>query len=262
MAGEDRGGGIRPGIRRKMTPLYRILNNSDYLLEIADARYPDWSRHRKLEQQISGQGKGLTIIFNKSDLVDSEELKRLEYRFKDAIFVSARTRQGFSQLRRFIRSLSKKKEITIGVFGYPNTGKSSIINMLKGSHSAGTSSRAGFTKGVQKLRINPKVMMWDSPGVAPFKESESRLALLGAKNPEFLKNVENVAQVIIGTIKKEYPGAISRRYNLDESKKPEEILEGVARRIGALSKGGIPDIERAARAVINDWQKDRLKQVN
>ena len=251
---------VRKQFRRKPTPLHKLLRNSDFILEIADARFPDDSRSRKLEEKIRTQGKGIAIVFNKADLVEESELKRLQYRFKDAIFVSARTREGLRQLRKFLSGLSRGKEITVGVIGYPNTGKSSIINVLKGSHSAGTSPRAGFTKGIQKFRVNPKVMMWDSPGIAPFKETELKLAIMGAKNPEFLRDVEGVAFEIIKMTKDEHPGAIAKRYGINEARPPNSILEGIAKRTGKLSKGGIPDTERAARVLINDWQKDRLRK--
>ena len=57
------------------------------------------------------------------------------------------------------RSHNIKKAITVGVVGYPNVGKSSLINSLKRSRAVGVSAQAGFTKVVQEVKLDKKVML-------------------------------------------------------------------------------------------------------
>ena len=59
---------------------------------------------------------------------------------------------GAENLLELIKNYSKnegiKRAVTIGVIGYPNVGKSSVINSLKKSKAAAVSSVAGFTKSL------------------------------------------------------------------------------------------------------------------
>jgi len=87
------------------------------------------------------------------------------------VFVSCKSRTGISELRDKIKQEAKKIEkegrVYVGVVGYPNTGKSSLINLLIGKMSAKTGADAGFTKGIQKLRLSEGICLLDSPGVIP-----------------------------------------------------------------------------------------------
>lgn len=59
---------------------------------------------------------------------------------------------GADKLLELIKNYSKnegtKTAVTVGVIGYPNVGKSSLINSLKRSKACGVSSTAGFTKSL------------------------------------------------------------------------------------------------------------------
>ena len=244
---------------RKTTPLVHLIRRSDYILEIVDARYPEWSRNVKLERLILKEGRRFILIFNKIDLIPRENIKPLRQKYKGSFFVAAPMKYGLSELRKFLKIESKNKEIAVGIVGYPNTGKSSIINALKGRHSAPTSPVAGFTRGVIKIRISPNVLLWDTPGVVPFGEDELRLVLLGSKNPEQLQDPESIALNIISKVLTEGPGVIKARYKVSEAAEPMEILEKIAIHSGSIKKGGIPDTQRAAKTVIHDWQKDKLR---
>jgi ribosome biogenesis GTPase A len=68
------------------------------------------------------------------------------------------------------KRLKVKRGVQIAVIGYPNTGKSSLINFLIGRSSTPVSQQSGFTKGIQKLRLSTGIFLMDSPGVIPDAE--------------------------------------------------------------------------------------------
>ena len=86
--------------------------------------------------------------------------------------------------------------IKIGVVGYPNVGKSAIINVLARRARAPVSQKAGTTRGIQWIKVGGLLIL-DSPGVIPFYDGELDLGVMGAKNPEKIKDIEKIAWEII-----------------------------------------------------------------
>lgn len=238
----------------------KIIRESDVVLEVLDARMPELSRNEEIEDKVKKNGKELIFILNKSDLVPQLYLKKIKKLPGKVFFLSAKDSYGMDKLRGYIFALSKKYEnIKVGVLGYPNTGKSSIINSLVRKKKSPVSSRAGTTHGPQWVSMKENILIIDSPGVIPLKENdELRFALIGSRNPERLKNKELVACKIIDLFidKKnlfDYYGI-----NID-SNNAEEIMEEIGRKRGFLKKGGVIDETRVSFEIIRDWQSGRLR---
>jgi nuclear GTP-binding protein len=62
-------------------------------------------------------------------------------------------------------SSSAKQLITVGVVGFPNVGKSSVINSLKRSKAAVVGNMPGVTKKMQEITLDKNIVLIDSPGV-------------------------------------------------------------------------------------------------
>src|SRR3989338_6954643 len=136
----------------------QVVGEADIILEILDSRFLEKTRNLEVEKKVKDLGKILIYIFNKSDLVDINQVKMEEdfAALKPSLFFSSTNRKGSATLMRMIKMQVKKIKkdiVNIGVIGYPNTGKSSIINLLAGRSVSRTSSEAGFTKGIQKIKI-------------------------------------------------------------------------------------------------------------
>jgi len=227
----------------------RVINGSDIILMVIDARDIKGTMNRELEGMIESKNKKLLYVINKCDLISEAEQSKIK--LKNSIQVSATRHWGNMRLLRKIKALAQGEKAIIGIVGYPNTGKSTLINSLKGKRSAPTSPKSGYTKHIQKLKIDEGLYVLDTPGVFS-KSGESDLdhMLIGAKDAQKLLDTEKiVAQFIL-----EMKGKVEKHYGVKESKDPYETLEEIALVKKLLKKGGLPDTMRASRQIIKEWQ--------
>ncbi len=245
--------------------LEQVLENSDIILEVLDARFLEETRNKDIEKEIKKRKKKIIYVINKSDLTKSKKPK-----ISPCVLVSCKERKGIKELRNKIKQLSKKikkplkskfDKIIVGVVGYPNTGKSSLINLLIGKKSAGTGHEAGFTKSLQKLKLTKEIILIDSPGVIPkleYKNSEikaiSKHTKLGVRSYSQVKDPE----IIVSNLMKEFKNALQKHYNV-ETEDSEELIEILGRRWNLLKKGGSVNEDKVARRILKDWQESLIK---
>jgi ribosome biogenesis GTPase A len=238
----------------------RVIEESDVILEVIDARMPKKSRNEEIENKILKLNKKLIIVMNKCDLIDKKILDEQKKKIKHSVFVSTKEMLGTTILKKKILTLGAKEKITVGVVGYPNTGKSSIINAIAGRNKAKTSSHAGFTKGIQKVKASSRITLLDTPGVIPFKQNdELRETLIAAKNPSQLNDPEFIALEILKlTDEKNILETYDIKYDFIQEL-DDEILEKIAIKKNLLQKGALPNTKDASIIIIKDWQKGILK---
>ncbi|KAL4442313.1 hypothetical protein ABPG74_005654 [Tetrahymena malaccensis] len=276
----------------------KVLEASDILLEVLDARDPESCRCRKVEAEaLSMKGnKKIILVLNKIDLVPAGNAEawlkvlRREYAtvlfkgntqnqssnlsgnsiFKKSIteredltneLMSSSKSVGADKLLELIKNYSKnegtKTAVTVGVIGYPNVGKSSLINSLKRSKACGVSSTAGFTKTLQEVSIDSKVKIIDCPGVIFDDES--------SKNSTLLRNIVKPDQIedpivpVEEILKKVSKNDMLLLYKIADFKNTTEFLCNLALAKGKIKKGGAPNLDMAARMVIQDWNAGKIK---
>ncbi len=251
-----------------MTSFWRVVNevirDSDVVLEVLDARFPEETRNKEVEDKIKkitdkGINKKLIFILNKSDLL-KEKFSDIKFDFSPYIFISAKNNLGTTKLRSLLKEEArKKKPLIVGVLGYPNTGKSSLINVLKQKKSAGTGSVPGFTRGLQKIRISKDIYLLDTPGVFAYQEKdETKGALTNVKDYRKVKDPEAIVLQIIQKVMEKDPKIIESLYGVKAKGDPEEILGLIAKKFNWLIKGGKPNIDQTSRRIIQDWQRGKL----
>jgi ribosome biogenesis GTPase A len=244
-----------------MVNFWRIVNyvirEADIILLILDARFPEQTRNREIELKVKKLNKKLLYILNKSDLIPLEDVKSLQENYRPCVFVSSKDRLGGTMLFKKIMELSRGKECSVGVLGFPNVGKSSVINLLKGQKSASVSSQAGHTRGIQFVKAKGKIKLIDTPGVLQFKEKDLLTqVLIGSYNPQNLREPDYYAMLIID----KYPELFENYYSMKYNKDPQEFLEEIATKRNVLIKGGKPDIVRMARNLLSDWQRGLIHE--
>ena len=258
----------------------QIVEISDIILEVLDARYIDKTRNLELENQIKKMNKSIIYVLNKADLVSPKTMKENTVGVYPYVAVSCKDRKGIKKLRDLIKRIAKgvKKteseivrkgkvvesednKIHVGVIGYPNTGKSSLINLLIGKSGAGVGSDAGFTKNIQKLKLSPEIMLFDSPGVIPQSEYShtemdkvSRHTIVGGRSYSQVKEPE----LVIAKIMEDYPEVLEKFYNIKCDGDSEELIEQLGRRRGFLKKGGDVNSDTTARFIIKEWQAGKI----
>eukprot|EP00730_Choanoeca_flexa_P009642 TRINITY_DN12730_c0_g1_i1.p1 TRINITY_DN12730_c0_g1~~TRINITY_DN12730_c0_g1_i1.p1 ORF type:complete len:702 (+),score=229.28 TRINITY_DN12730_c0_g1_i1:73-2178(+) len=255
--------------KRIWSELYKVIDASDVLIQVLDARDPMGTRSAHVEKYMTNEKphKHLIFVLNKCDLVPTWVTTRwvtILSAIRPTLAFHASINNSFGKgsliqlLRQFGKLHADKQQISIGLIGYPNVGKSSIINTLKGEKSCKTAPIPGETKVWQYVTLMRKIFLIDCPGVVyPSDDSESDVVLKGVVRVEHLSAPEDHVKEVLTRAKKEY---ITRTYNLGDWSKDDHIdfLEKLAVKSGKLLKGGEPDVPTVAKMVLHDWQRGKI----
>merc|ERR1712142_170132 len=213
-----------------------------------------------------GQHKHLLFVLNKVDLVPTWVTQKwvaiLSQEFPTIAFHASLNHPfGKGALINLFRQLAKlhsnSKQISVGFIGYPNVGKSSVINALRSKKVCNVAPIAGETKVWQYITLMKKVYLIDCPGVVPpgKGESDAEKVLRGVVRTEHLENPEDYVLEILNRCKTKY---VARTYKLSTWTNHIDFLEQLAKRSGRLGKGGEPDIDAVSKMVLNDWTRGKL----
>ena len=249
-----------------------VIDTSDIILEVLDARFIDKTRNIEMENYVREHNKKIIYIINKADLINIGELKA-SYdlsKLRPYIFFSAKSKVGRARLRMVVKIEMKKMKIShakgrVGIIGYPNTGKSTIINILSGKKGTPTSPEAGFTKAQQKIRFSKDIIIIDTPGVYQEKESPERdvasltkHTIIGIKSYDKIKDPD----IVVSSLMKDYPGLFESFYKIEANGDAEILIEELGRKKNFLKKHGEIDLIRTAKEILKDWQKDKIYKRN
>ncbi|XP_011296819.1 nucleolar GTP-binding protein 2 [Fopius arisanus] len=253
--------------KRIWNELYKVIDSSDVVLQILDARDPMGTRSPPVEKYLKEEKahKHLIFILNKVDLVPTWVTQRwvsiLNREYPTVAFHASLTHPfGKGSLINLLRQFGKlhtdKKQISVGFIGYPNTGKSSIINTLRSKKVCKVAPIAGETKVWQYITLMKRIYLIDCPGVVyPSAETDTEKVLKGVVRVELVQNPDDYVEAVLQRVKPEY---IRRTYKVEEWEGHVDFLEKLARRSGKLLKKGEPDTGAVARMVLNDWQRGKL----
>ncbi|PCH34407.1 NGP1NT-domain-containing protein [Wolfiporia cocos MD-104 SS10] len=258
--------------RRIYGELYKVIDSSDVILHILDARDPFGTLCESVLEYIRKEKahKQVVLIINKCDLVPSwvtaRYIQHLTPRYPTLAF-HASPNHSFGKgsliqlLRQFSQLHSDKKQISVGFVGYPNVGKSSVINTLKSGKVCNVAPVPGETKVWQYITLTKRIYLIDCPGIVPTsaKDSQTATVLKGVVRVEALSTPSEHIASLMERVKPVY---LSRTYGVPLPKEgtwaPEDFMEKLARMKGRLRKGGEPDLEAVAKIMLSDWVRGKI----
>ncbi|KAL8904514.1 MAG: hypothetical protein Q9207_003204 [Kuettlingeria erythrocarpa] len=254
--------------KRIWNELYKVIDSSDVVIHVLDARDPLGTRCHSVEKYIREEAphKHLIFVLNKCDLVPTgvaaSWVRHLSKSHPTLAFHASITNSfgkgSLIQLLRQFSSLhSDRKQISVGFIGYPNTGKSSIINTLRKKKVCTVAPLPGETKVWQYITLMKRIYLIDCPGVVPpnGNDSEEDILLRGVVRVE---NVDNPHVYIPAVLKKVKPQHIERTYDVRGFEDATAFLELLARKSGRLLKGGEADVDGVAKMVLNDFLRGKI----
>lgn len=250
----------------------KIVYMSDIILEVLDARFVNETRNPEIERLMKKQDKSVIYVFNKADLIDKSKREQAQFtELSPRVFVSCQTHEGIRNLRDLIKTIAKRvdvpvdkifNKVSVGVVGYPNTGKSSLINLLAGRTATGVGANPGFTKGIIKVRLTPGIVLLDSPGIIAERDYSTSHSYAMSKHTKVgARSYGDVQEPVVAVynLMKEYPGVIEGFYDIESQGDTETLIDKIGKMKHFFVKGGEVDEERTARQIIKDWQQGKIR---
>ena len=255
------------------------LSLIDIVYEVIDSRMPISSKIKDIDNLIKNIPR--ILIMSKYDMCDKNETDKFIAHYEQEGYIVIPTSLNdkndvkvilnkSSELMKKINEDRKKKgmkprAMRALVIGVPNVGKSTLINKLVGKKKTPTGNKPGITKALGWIRINDNLELLDTPGILwPKIESDIEgyhLAGLSSIKEEIL-NKEELSIYLLKRMHELYPEQLKERYGIE---KIEEdiipVLDIIARKRGALLKGGIPDYDKVYLIILRDLKEGYLGKI-
>ena len=265
--------------KRMMEESIRLV---DVVVEVVDARIPYSSKNPYLDQLWSRRPR--VIVMNKIDLADLSIVESFKkwYESQGYAVVSADSLNGkgireialkaqeIVQTKRKTQSqaLRQDRPIRMMITGIPNVGKSTVINqMAHRSDAAKTGNKPGVTKGKQWIRLDNGVQLLDTPGMLwpKFEDPEMgyKIAFIGSISDTIL-DTYTLAVHLLDDLKVRYGERLIERYKLeaeDLEQGGDHLIEAIARKRGHLKSGSVPDVERTAVMLVDEFRSGKLGRI-
>jgi ribosome biogenesis GTPase A len=250
--------------------IWNNVRKTELVLEILDARNPQGTRSPEIEAFVQKQeNRRLAIVLNKIDLAPRhvvEEWESILAKEYPTISINARHPSNVSEFIAFMKRILKDiplwsepgKHCSVLVVGYPNSGKSTLIQSLtRNRKKLAISSQAGFTKVIQKIKLDEKIYLLDTPGVIPVEEFEAEVQQAldtGSISPQMVKDKETVCEEIIRRVGVQGLNLIYDTSAVDK----DEFIEQLGKARGFLAKGGTVRENDVFELLIRDWQRNHI----
>lgn len=252
----------------------------DMVIILLDARTPFSCRNRELEHMVGR--KKVIMVLSKVDLASPSSVPQFIANLKEegiaVAAINSLNGQGSKEVVQLIRRVyqdqadkmqqkgRKVRAARVMVAGVPNVGKSTFLNCMVGKKIAQTGAKPGVTRGQQWIRIRSDIEFMDTPGLMwPKVENEEqgkKLALLNIVGENAYEEYD-IALYLLKVLKNKNPEILVKKFNLtDPGESEEQILEKISFHRGHLLKGGVADLEKTCKILLQDFRKGNLGPIS
>lgn len=251
----------------------------DVIVELVDARVPLSSKNPDIDRMANGKSR--VILLNKYDLADETKTQLWKKYYEEKGYfvtkVNSKKGTGIKAVQETIRKACQEKierdrkrgilnrPVRAMIVGIPNVGKSTFINSFAGKACTRTGNKPGVTKGKQWIRLNKNVELLDTPGILwpKFEDQKTglRLAYIGSIKDE-LFNIYELSILLLEYLQEQYPEAVSSFYQIEKEEDCAKQLELIAVKRGCMKAGGLYDVDKAAKCLIDDFRAGKLGAIS
>lgn len=269
-----------PGhIAKAEKALREQLKRVDVVLEVRDARIPLATHHPQVNQWVGG-AKTRVLVLNRVDMILPQARQRWTEWFKaqgdEPYFTDAQHGKNIVAVAQAAQAAGVEinqrrrdrgmlpRAVRAVVIGFPNVGKSALINRLLGRRVVESAARPGVTRQLRWIRMDEHLELLDAPGVIPAKLDDQSAAFklaicddigdasydnqrVAATLVDLLKQLESYADNLLPM------QPLRSRYELDPTP-----LTGDAYLQALATHRYKGDIERTARQLLTDFRKGLL----
>ncbi|HKQ27356.1 MAG TPA: ribosome biogenesis GTPase YlqF [Burkholderiales bacterium] len=247
----------------------------DVVVELVDARLPAASSNPLIERLRKARQRPCLKILNKADLADPEAtsawLRHYGSADVKAVALSCKKPGDVAKVPRLAASLvphrdSPLKPVRMLVMGVPNVGKSTLINALLKRKVAKTGDEPAVTRQQSRFQLDDRTDLIDTPGLMPPAIRHASDGLMLAASHIIGADAyidEEVGTFLADILLERYPGLVRTRYDVEPAGMDGyRLISEIAARRGYLRKGGKPDYEKAARALMQDYRSGLLGRIS
>jgi ribosome biogenesis GTPase A len=180
-----------PGhIAKAERALTEQLKKVDVVFEVRDARIPLATQHPQMAQWLVNKDR--VLVLNRVDMipqaVQQDWIEWFKAQGERPYFTNANQGQGISAVAQAAQNVGDRinqrrrergmlpRPVRAVVIGFPNVGKSALINRLLRKRVVDSARRAGVTRQLRWVRISETLDLLDAPGVLPSKLEDQKAA--------------------------------------------------------------------------------------
>jgi ribosome biogenesis GTPase A len=250
------------------------MRKTDVVIEVLDARVPLSSRNPVFEELRRENQRAALKILNKSDMADPErtQLWLSHYNAQPgvkAVALSAKQPKAVRRIPDYAKALaptrsSPLKPLRMMILGIPNVGKSTLMNALLSRVVTKVGDEPAVTKMHHRHELGRGMWLTDTPGMlwpGIGHEVGLKLAATHSIGRNAYDNIE-VAAALGAYLLEQYPTLLTQRFgSFAETHDGHRLLEAIAQNRGFIVKGGVPDMERAARVFLGEFRDGTLGKI-